>query len=197
MQQSALQIPKCRSFVVCPVVCQKHKHTDRQPWRPFSVHEHNCYRLRNRFCRSVSDTSQPAHFDSTADSAYASPQETNQNAQQDSISEFADMLRGSATDSSSNGSSSNNGSRNDIDSKAVVPGLERAFLVGVMRKGQQQKYTYTITESLEELGRLAETAGLEVRHMSILIQSWSYYMLPMHPHHSTGPHTGTFILLCM
>lgn len=181
MQQSALQIPKCRSAVVCPVVCQEHRHPVRQPWRQFSVHEHNCYRSRRCCCRGVSNTTQSSHFDGTADSPQASPQDLNQDAQQDSISEFADMLRGSSTDSSSNGSSSNNGSRSDIDSKAVVPGLERAFLVGVARKGQKQKYTYTITESLEELGRLAETAGLEVRHISMLIH---YLSCPMHMQHS-------------
>lgn len=40
---------------------------------------------------------------------------------------------------------------------------ERAYLVGVQLKNQRSKYGYSVLESLEELGRLAETAGLEVR----------------------------------
>ena len=43
-----------------------------------------------------------------------------------------------------------------------TPGVERVYLVGVQLKGQQSKYGYTIQESLEELGSLAKTAGLEV-----------------------------------
>lgn len=40
---------------------------------------------------------------------------------------------------------------------------ERVFLVGAAIKGEQKKYTYDVHESVEELGRLAETAGLKVR----------------------------------
>ncbi len=39
---------------------------------------------------------------------------------------------------------------------------ERVFLVGAAIKGEQKKYTYDVHESVEELGRLAETAGLKV-----------------------------------
>lgn len=41
--------------------------------------------------------------------------------------------------------------------------LERVYLVGVQQKGSQGKYGYSIEQSLEELGRLADTAGLEAR----------------------------------
>lgn len=41
-------------------------------------------------------------------------------------------------------------------------GPERVYLVGVAVKGRQKRYGYTIQESLEELARLADTAGLEV-----------------------------------
>ena len=41
--------------------------------------------------------------------------------------------------------------------------MERAFLVGVAQKGHRDRFAYNIHESLEELGRLAETAGLEVQ----------------------------------
>lgn len=36
------------------------------------------------------------------------------------------------------------------------------FLVGVAVKQRQKRYGYSIDESLEELARLADTAGLEV-----------------------------------
>ncbi|PSC70039.1 GTP-binding hflX [Micractinium conductrix] len=39
---------------------------------------------------------------------------------------------------------------------------ERCFLVGVALKQQKNKHGYGVHESLEELGRLADTAGLEV-----------------------------------
>lgn len=39
---------------------------------------------------------------------------------------------------------------------------ERCFLVGVQLKKQRSKHGYSVQESLEELGRLADTAGLEV-----------------------------------
>lgn len=42
-------------------------------------------------------------------------------------------------------------------------GPERVFLVGAtLKKRQKHKFEYSVQESLEELGRLAETAGLEV-----------------------------------
>lgn len=39
---------------------------------------------------------------------------------------------------------------------------ETAFLVGVQVRGQQKKMGYSMAESLQELGRLASTAGLQV-----------------------------------
>ncbi|PRW33541.1 GTP-binding hflX isoform A [Chlorella sorokiniana] len=39
---------------------------------------------------------------------------------------------------------------------------ERCFLVGVQLKQQRSKHGYGVQESIEELGRLADTAGLEV-----------------------------------
>ncbi|KAK9862028.1 hypothetical protein WJX84_001065 [Apatococcus fuscideae] len=39
---------------------------------------------------------------------------------------------------------------------------ERAYLVGVQLKGKQSRFAYSVHESLEELGRLASTAGLQV-----------------------------------
>jgi hypothetical protein len=39
---------------------------------------------------------------------------------------------------------------------------ERCFLVGVQLKKRAGKHGYGVQESLEELGRLADTAGLEV-----------------------------------
>jgi len=52
--------------------------------------------------------------------------------------------------------------RGEGDSDLVDQGPERVYLVGVSVKSRQKKYGYSIQESLEELGRLAETAGLEV-----------------------------------
>ena len=171
MQQPHVRLPTCRSVTTISVTtmsvtCRKHRHSVRQPWRQFSKHEQKCYRQRSCCCQAAKDQS---HF--TGLERTVQPDHTSSDTHQESISEFADMLRGRGTDNSSNGSSSsnNNGIRPDIDSRAVIPGLERAFLVGVARKGHKQKYTYTITESLEELGRLAETAGLEVSH------SWHAY----------------------
>ncbi|EFJ39892.1 hypothetical protein VOLCADRAFT_108445 [Volvox carteri f. nagariensis] len=39
---------------------------------------------------------------------------------------------------------------------------ERVFLVGAAIKGEQRRHTYDVHESVDELGRLAETAGLRV-----------------------------------
>ena len=39
---------------------------------------------------------------------------------------------------------------------------ETAFLVGVSSKGRQERTGYTIPESLDELARLANSAGLQV-----------------------------------
>ncbi|KAL3132671.1 hypothetical protein ABBQ32_009189 [Trebouxia sp. C0010 RCD-2024] len=71
-----------------------------------------------------------------------------------SLRSFADNLRGEQAGSS--------GARSDLSSSHVGPVLERAFLVGVAQKGKTDRFAYNVHESLEELGRLAETAGLEV-----------------------------------
>lgn len=71
-----------------------------------------------------------------------------------SLNSFADTLRGQH--------SGNNGSRLEAVEIQTGPVVERAFLVGVAQKGHRDRFAYNIHESLEELGRLAETAGLEV-----------------------------------
>lgn len=53
------------------------------------------------------------------------------------------------------------GAASDAEEDAVS-GPERVYLVGVSVKSRQKRYGYTIQESLEELARLADTAGLEV-----------------------------------
>lgn len=46
---------------------------------------------------------------------------------------------------------------------AIAPDdRERVFLVGAAIKGEQRRLSYDVAESLEELERLAETAGLKV-----------------------------------
>ncbi|KAL0032418.1 hypothetical protein WJX79_010304 [Trebouxia sp. C0005] len=67
---------------------------------------------------------------------------------------LADTLRGQH--------SGNNGSRLEAIETQTGPVVERVFLVGVAQKGHRDRFAYNVHESLEELGRLAETAGLEV-----------------------------------
>ncbi len=50
----------------------------------------------------------------------------------------------------------------DSDLGGYNDSSERGFLVGVQLKQQRSKYGYSVLESIDELGRLAETAGLEV-----------------------------------
>ncbi len=52
------------------------------------------------------------------------------------------------------------GSGSDVEEEVKI-GPERVFLVGVSVKSRQKQYSYSIEESLEELARLATTAGLE------------------------------------
>lgn len=54
------------------------------------------------------------------------------------------------------------GSGSEAEEEAEL-GPEKVFLVGVAVKQRQKRYGYSIDESLEELARLAETAGLEVK----------------------------------
>lgn len=72
-----------------------------------------------------------------------------------SLRSFANNLRGEHAGS--------NGARQDLSASHAGPVQERAFLVGVAQKGKTDRFAYNVHESLEELGRLAETAGLEVR----------------------------------
>lgn len=91
-----------------------------------------------------------------AESASSQPAADSQFArEQASLRSFADNLRGEQT--------GNSGSRPDANGSHAGPVLERAFLVGVAAKGKRDRFAYNVHESLEELGRLAETAGLEVR----------------------------------
>ena len=91
-----------------------------------------------------------------AESAGSQPDAESQFARERaSLRSFADNLRGEKSGS--------NGSRPDANSSQAGPVLERAFLVGVAQKGKKDRFAYNVHESLEELGRLAETAGLEVR----------------------------------
>ena len=48
------------------------------------------------------------------------------------------------------------------DDVTVEDWQETAFLAGVSSKGRQERTGYTITESLDELARLANSAGLQV-----------------------------------
>ena len=91
-----------------------------------------------------------------AESAGSPPDAESQFARERaSLRSFADNLRGEQSGS--------NGSRPDAKGGQAGPIQERAFLVGVAQKGKRDRFAYNVHESLEELGRLAETAGLEVR----------------------------------
>ena len=58
--------------------------------------------------------------------------------------------------------------------------LERVYLVGVQQKGAKSKYGYSVEQSLEELGRLASTAGLEVNSCHhIILQNRGCYTLEL------------------
>jgi hypothetical protein len=53
------------------------------------------------------------------------------------------------------------GAASDTD-EAEELGPERVYLIGVAVKGLQKRYGYSIEDSLQELARLADAAGLEV-----------------------------------
>lgn len=97
-----------------------------------------------------------------------------------SLRSFADNLRGEQAGSS--------GARSDLSSSHVGPVLERAFLVGVAQKGKTDRFAYNVHESLEELGRLAETAGLEVRSHP---RREPVLPCPLTEHTDTFPPVGT------
>ena len=121
----------------------------KQPW--FKAH---AGRQSNtgfgRRCRA----STPQHSDSDIASEPAA-EESAFARERTSLNSFADTLRGQQ--------SGNNGSRLEAVETQAGPVVERAFLVGVAQKGHRDRFAYNIHESLEELGRLAETAGLEVQ----------------------------------
>lgn len=120
----------------------------KQPW--FKAH---AGRQSNtgfgRRCRA----STPQHSDTDIASEPAA-EESAFARERTSLNSFADTLRGQQ--------SGNNGSRLEAVETQAGPVVERAFLVGVAQKGHRDRFAYNIHESLEELGRLAETAGLEV-----------------------------------
>lgn len=77
----------------------------------------------------------------------------------------------------------------DSDNGAFDPNApERAFLVGVQLKGSAKRHEHSLSASLEELGRLAETAGLEV--------VGSTYQSLESPNPRTYIGTGKIVELC-
>jgi hypothetical protein len=124
----------------------------KQPW----LKAHAGRQASNRVCgfglRCRAST--PQYSDSNIASEPAA-EESAFGRERTSLNSFADTLRGQH--------SGNNGSRLEAVETQTGPVVERAFLVGVAQKGHRDRFAYNIHESLEELGRLAETAGLEVR----------------------------------
>ena len=125
----------------------------RQPWHSSRA---SAARLSSRrLCGcSVRSQASPDVADSSSASQSAASQEADFFAEQARLNSFANNLGGQRHGS--------NGSRLDAADLQTGPVTERAFLVGVAEKGHRHKFSYTIGESLDELGRLAETAGLEV-----------------------------------
>ena len=115
---------------------------------------------------SVRSQASPDVADSSSASQSAASQEADFFAEQARLNTFANNLGGQRH--------SSNGSRLDAADLQTGPVTERAFLVGVAEKGHRHKFSYTIGESLDELGRLAETAGLEVAPAA-------YYALFVYP----------------
>ncbi len=126
----------------------------RQPWRKLHAARH----ASSRVCGC--DTRSSANSSEQSDSSTASEPAAEESAfarERASLNSFANNLRGQQA--------GNNGSRLDTVDTQAGPVVERAFLVGVAQKGHRDRFAYNIHESLEELGRLAETAGLEVHNM--------------------------------
>ena len=125
---------------------------DRRPWRS---HRYASSAPVHQFCTCYTQST-AEH----AEQSGASDAESQFTRERTSLSAFANNLRGKQT--------ANNGSRLDAKDSQNGPMLERAFLVGVAPKGNRDRFAYNVHESLEELGRLAETAGLEVRSLATL-----------------------------
>lgn len=60
--------------------------------------------------------------------------------------------------------------------QATEDWAEKAFLVGASSKTQQHKSGYTVTESLDELARLASSAGLQVSTAAAIINVSSRHL---------------------
>ena len=122
--------------------------TRKQPWRAFGTAAPAlCNRVCTCYTQSRAEQAQSAGSQPHAESQFV--------RERTSLRSFADNLRGEHSGS--------NGSRPDAKGSQAGPVQERAFLVGVAQKGKRDRFAYNVHESLEELGRLAETAGLEVR----------------------------------
>ncbi|KAL3156882.1 hypothetical protein ABBQ38_001149 [Trebouxia sp. C0009 RCD-2024] len=120
--------------------------TSRQPRRTFhTAAASRGTRLCTCYAQSRAAT-EPAGSEPDAESQF--------DRERASLRSFADNLRGEQAGS--------NGTRSDLNGSHVGPVQERAFLVAVSQKGKSDRFAYNVHESLEELGRLAETAGLEV-----------------------------------
>lgn len=107
----------------------------------------HCIRVCTCYTQSRAEQAESAGSQPDAESQFA--------RERASLRSFANNLRGEQSGS--------NGSRPDANGSQAGPIQERAFLVGVAQKGKRDRFAYNVHESLEELGRLAETAGLEVR----------------------------------
>lgn len=123
----------------------------RQPW----CTRHSARQVSKRLCGCSTRTKASSSGQSeSSDSPQPAAEESAFARERASLSSIADTLRGQQF--------SNSTSRLHANDSQAGPVLERAFLVGVAQKGHRDKFAYNIHESLEELGRLAETAGLEV-----------------------------------
>ena len=136
-------------------------HTSSRAPYAFSVHR----QPRNKRYASSASVQQlcTCYTESTAEHAEpsgTSDTESQFTRERTSLRSFANNLRGKQT--------ANNGSRVETKDNQDGPVLERAFLVAVAQKGSKDRFAYNVHESLEELGRLAETAGLEVRSLATL-----------------------------
>ena len=128
----------------------------RQPW----CTRHSARQVSKRLCGCSTRTKASSSGQSeSSDSPQPAAEESAFARERASLSSIADTLRGQQ--------SSNSTSRLHANDSQAGPVLERAFLVGVAQKGHRDKFAYNIHESLEELGRLAETAGLEVGDASL------------------------------
>lgn len=157
--------------------------TSRQPRRTFhTAAASRGTRLCTCYAQSRAAT-EPAGSEPDAESQF--------DRERASLRSFADNLRGEQAGS--------NGTRSDLNGSHVGPVQERAFLVAVSQKGKSDRFAYNVHESLEELGRLAETAGLEVRsHPSrqpVLHYASTEYTTPFPPVGGSTLHSLQFHVL--